>query len=76
MSSTPLWRLADHDAGSDVGVTFAPPRAPDDYDCEPDAHVFSVHVWNNGTNQCREFAEQVCALMNRHGIKPPDGWDQ
>ena len=69
-----IWRLADEDPGSDVGVTYEREYAKDDYDHEPDCHVFSVHVWHAGTDQCREFAEELCELMNKHGIKPPKGW--
>ena len=78
-STTPIggkaWRLADKDPGSDVGVTYATPNDPKDYDREPDIHVLSVHVWHAATDQCREFAEELCALMNKHGVKPPKGWE-
>lgn len=70
-----LWRLADHDPGSDVGVTFAVPRREDDYEGEPDIPVFTVHVWHCGTDQCRRFAQELCGKMNAAGIKPPEGWD-
>lgn len=73
--SSPHWRLADHDAGSDVGVTFEKAYPADDYDHEPDTHVFTVHVWWNGTDACQEFAKELCDLMNKHGIKPPKGWE-
>lgn len=69
------WRLADHDPGSDVGVTFDTQADPKDYDREPDCHVFSIHVWHAGTDQCEDFARELCALLNKHGIKPPKGWD-
>ena len=72
----PLWRLADHDAGSDVGVTFAAPRPADDADCEPDQPVFSVHVWHAGTDQCQAFARDLCEQMNINRIQPPEGWDK
>lgn len=73
--SRPQWRLADHDAGSDVGVTYGPQPAADNYDREPDIPVFTVHVWHAATDQCREFAERVCAALNSADIKPPKGWD-
>ena len=74
--SKKLWRLADHDAGSDVGVTYEREYAEDDYDHEPDAHVFSIHVWHAGTDQCMDFARELCELMNKHGVTPPKGWEQ
>lgn len=71
MTHGKAWRLAGDDPGSDVGVTYATPIDPEG---EP-VHVFSVHVWHAGTDACREFAEELVALMNKHSIKPPKGWE-
>jgi hypothetical protein len=69
------WRLADDNPGSDIGVTFADGEADDgNYDREPDIHVFSVHVWHAHSDECREFARELVALMNKHGVQPPKGW--
>jgi hypothetical protein len=70
----PIWRLAYLNPGSDIGVTYAPPLADDDLDGEPDMHIFSVHVWHAHSEQCIDFAKELCALMNQKGVKPPDGW--
>lgn len=70
----PIWRLADENPGSDVGVTFAVPRAKDDLEGEPDIYVFSVHVWHAHTEHCQRFAEKLCNLLNAEGFEPPEGW--
>ncbi len=73
--SSPLWRVADAFPGSDIGVTFSPARPEKDLSGEPDIPVFSVHVWHNASRECLQFAEDLCAFMNKHNIKPPKGWE-